>query len=108
MSKKNNGGMVYSTNPNYSYAEQAEATTPERQDLRIWLEKGGRGGKIASVIKGFVGKTSDLEQLAKQLKTQCGTGGNAKDGDIIIQGDHRDKILKILSDMGHLAKKAGG
>jgi len=104
------GNMVYSTNPNYKIEDAPEESTPEPSDqnLRIWLEKGGRGGKVASVIKGFIGSKEDLKTLSKKIKTSCGTGGSAKDGEIIIQGDHRDKILKILSNAGYKAKKAGG
>ena len=104
------GGMVYSTNPNYKPEEAPsnDETLPSgQQDLRVWLEKNHRGGKTATVIKGFVGSTEDLEALGKTLKTKCGTGGSAKDGDIIIQGDHREKIMTILSQLGYKAKKAG-
>jgi translation initiation factor 1 len=104
------GGMVYSTNPNYKPEEPeetADALTPSQQDLRVWLEKNHRGGKTATVIKGFTGSTEDLETLGKTLKTKCGTGGSAKDGEIIIQGDHREKIMTILSHLGYKAKKAG-
>ncbi len=105
------GGMVYSTNPNYQ-SENAdsinnETPQPGQQDLRVWLEKNHRGGKTATVIKGFVGSVDDLETLGKTLKTNCGTGGSAKDGEIIIQGDHREKIMTILSQLGYKAKKAG-
>lgn len=103
--------MVYSTNQDYEYdygTEQDETLAPEEQDLRIWLDKKHRGGKMASVLKGFVGSEEDLKELAKVLKTKCGVGGSAKDGEIIIQGDHRDKILTILNDLGYKAKKAGG
>ncbi len=104
------GGMVYSTNPNYkpeSTDETTESLSPSQQDLRVWLEKNHRGGKTATVIKGFVGSEDDLEALGKTIKTKCGTGGSAKDGEIIIQGDHRDKIMTILSQLGYKAKKAG-
>jgi translation initiation factor 1 len=113
MSKKKNkdGGIYYSTNPDYQpfdeYSEE-ETLAPQDQKLRIWLEKGGRGGKVASVVKGFVGSEEDLKDLAKLLKGQLGTGGSAKEGEIIIQGDHRDKMLKILTDQKYQAKKAGG
>lgn len=111
-SKKNSqGGFVYSTNPSYrpeSGDDAAEETpAPEHQDLRVWLEKNHRGGKTATVIKGYVGSQTDLESLGKTLKTKCGTGGSAKDGEIIIQGDHRDKIVTMLQQMGYKAKKAG-
>jgi translation initiation factor 1 len=104
------GGMVYSTNPNYKPEESDESNeslSPSQQDLRVWLEKNHRGGKIATVIKGFIGSVDDLETLGKTLKTKCGTGGTAKDGEIIIQGDHREKIMTILSQLGYKAKKAG-
>lgn len=104
------GGMVYSTNPNYkpeTSDESSELLQPSQQDLRVWLEKNHRGGKTATVIKGFVGSDDDLEALGKTLKTKCGTGGSAKDGEIIIQGDHREKIMTILSQLGYKAKKAG-
>jgi translation initiation factor 1 len=105
------GGMVYSTNPNYQPESDESANdgtpAPGQQDLRVWLEKNHRGGKSATVIKGFAGSADDLETLGKTLKTKCGTGGSAKDGEIIIQGDHRDKIMTILSQLGYKAKKAG-
>ena len=108
--KNQNGGLVYSTNPNYSPQEEEnsqETPAPSQQDLRVWLEKNHRGGKTATVIKGFIGKDEDLEQLGKMLKTKCGTGGSVKDGEIIIQGDHREKIMTLLSTMGYRGKKAG-
>lgn len=109
--KNISGDVVYSTNQNYDYdyGGGEEATiAPTEQDLRVWLDKKHRGGKTASVIKGFVGADDDLKDLAKLLKSKCGVGGSAKDGEIIIQGDHRDKIMKLLSDQGYKAKKAGG
>lgn len=109
--KNDNGGFVYSTNPNYKpdeEDEQFETPAPILQDLRVWLEKNHRGGKTASVVKGFVGKEADLESLGKVLKTKCGTGGSVKEGEIIIQGDHREKIVILLLQMGYKAKKAGG
>lgn len=104
------GGLVYSTNNNLPLnegSEEHETLAPNQQDLRVWLEKNHRGGKLACVIKGFVGKKEDLEQLAKTLKTKCGTGGSVKDNEIIIQGDHRDKIVAMLLQMKYKAKKAG-
>jgi translation initiation factor 1 len=104
------GGLVFSTNKNIDLSNQEddiETPIPGQQDLRVWLEKNHRGGKIASVIKGFVGKQEDLEVLGKTLKTKCGTGGSAKDGEIIIQGDHREKIVTLLQQLGYKAKKAG-
>lgn len=103
------GGLVYSTNKDLPQEETEKQETLEngKQDLRVWLEKNHRGGKIASVIKGFIGSDEDLETLAKLLKTKCGTGGSAKDGEIIIQGDHREKIMDLLIKAGYKAKKAG-
>jgi len=110
--KKNpkEGGVVYSTNPNFKIDVESEETAPElpdQQDLRVWLEKNHRGGKTATVIKGFFGKDEDLNDLGKSLKQKCGTGGSVKDGEIIIQGDHRDKIMNLLLAAGYKAKKAG-
>lgn len=104
------GGLVFSTNKNIDLSNQEddiETPIPGQQDLRVWLEKNHRGGKVASVIKGFVGKQEDLEALGKTIKTKCGTGGSAKDGEIIIQGDHREKIVTLLQQLGYKAKKAG-
>jgi translation initiation factor 1 len=105
------GGIVYSTNRDFDYQygnEEEDTLAPNDQDLRIWLDKKHRGGRLASVVKGFVGSDDDLKDLAKTLKTKCGVGGSAKNGEIIIQGDHRDKIHKILSESGYMVKKAGG
>ena len=108
--KKFGGNMVYSTNPDFftDDYEEEESLAPGEQNLKIWLEKKGRGGKTASVVKGFVGTEEELKRLAGELKSKCGTGGSAKDGEIIIQGDHRDKILNLLKQWGYGAKKAGG
>lgn len=106
------GGLVYSTDPNFkteSDLPALETLTPEKQPLRIWLETKHRGGKAVSVVAGFIGSDDDLQALGKQLKTICGTGGSAKDGEIIVQGDNRDKILQWLLKNGFkLSKKAGG
>lgn len=106
------GGLVYSTDPNFKMEEDAPDTQtlpPAQQPLKIWLETKHRGGKAVSLVAGFVGIDDDLQALAKQLKTICGTGGTAKDGEIIIQGDNRDKILQWLLKNGYkLSKKAGG
>lgn len=110
MSKKNRTGIVYSTNPDYIYIENQESepeTLPaEQQDLRIWLER-KNGGKVVTAVKGYIGTESDLEALGKQLKNTCGCGGSAKDGEILIQGDHRDKVLTWLLSKKYKAKKAG-
>lgn len=105
-------GMVYSTDPDFKYDteedSQAETPTPDRQDLRVWLDRKQRGGKTVTLVKGFVGTDDDLNELARLLKTRCGVGGAAKDGEIIIQGDHRDRVIEILVKAGYKCKKAGG
>lgn len=105
------GGLVFSTNPDFNFGlpdEPETALAADRQVLRIWLER-IKGGREATVVKGYVGPEADLEALAKQLKNKCATGGNAKDGVIIIQGDHRDKVLDFLLEKGFKnTKKAGG
>ena len=109
--KKRPSGIVYSTNPdfNYQYDDTPENETlpPSQQDLRIHLQS-LKGNKKLSVIRGFYGTADDLKELGKFLKTACGVGGSIKDGEILIQGDHRDKILGILQTEGYKARKAGG
>ncbi|MBO5465124.1 MAG: translation initiation factor [Alistipes sp.] len=104
-------GMVYSTNPDFEYtvqeSEQAETLPPEKQNLRVWLDRKQRGGKQVTLVKGFVGSEEDLSELARMLKSRCGVGGSAKDGEIIIQGDHRDRVVELLIAAGYKCKKAG-
>ncbi|MBR4951795.1 MAG: translation initiation factor [Alistipes sp.] len=104
-------GVVFSTNPDYKYetSAQEEATTlePSKQNLKIWLDR-LKGGRVATVVRGFVGSADDLATLGKELKKSCGVGGTAKDGEIIIQGDHRDRIVELLTKAGYRCKKAGG
>jgi translation initiation factor 1 len=104
------GGMVYSTNPNYSFEEneELESIPNSDQNLKVWLEKNHRGGKTVTVVRNFAGTNSELDHLGKQLKSKCGTGGSVKDGEILIQGDHREKVISILHSLGYNAKKAGG
>lgn len=104
-------GVVFSTNPDYNYetsneAEQ-ETLAPAKQNLKIWLDR-LKGGRVATVVRGFVGSDDDLSALGKELKKSCGVGGTAKDGEIIIQGDHRDRVLELLIKAGYRCKKAGG
>jgi translation initiation factor 1 len=109
--RSGSGGFVFSTDPDFHPFEEEtpEETLPnDRQVLRIWLDR-IKGGREATVVKGFIGPDTELEQLAKQLKNKCATGGNAKDGHIILQGDHRDKVLAFLLEQGFKnTKKAGG
>jgi translation initiation factor 1 len=111
MSKKNKPdtrGFVFSTDPNFRFEEEqtAEETLPaNQQKLRIRLETKHRGGKTVTLITGFIGKIDDLEELGKKLKSFCGSGGSAKDSEIIVQGDHRDKVLQWLLKNGYTQTK---
>jgi translation initiation factor 1 len=113
MSKKDKTrvNVVYSTNPNFSYENEEENTNetlpPQQQNLKLFLDRIG-GGKMVTRVSGFAGTEEDLNELAKTLKQKCGVGGNAKDGNILIQGDNREKLLEILIKAGYKAKKAGG
>lgn len=113
MSKnKSNSPFVFSTDPNFKFDDSAEAMQtlpPAEQKLRLQLETKHRGGKMATVVMGFAGTENDLEALGKKLKSFCGTGGSAKDGEIIIQGDHREKMLQWFLKNGYKnVKKSGG
>ena len=111
MSKKrsNSSGLVYSTDPNFKLPEEenndVETLVPSQQNLRIRLDAKQRAGKVVTLIQGFEGKQADLEELGKKLKSFCGTGGSVKDGEIIIQGDNRDKILSWLNKQGFCKAK---
>lgn len=104
-------GVVFSTNPDYKYETTAEAEAetldPSKQNLKVWLDR-LKGGRVATVVRGFVGSYDDLSALGKELKKSCGVGGTAKDGEIIIQGDHRDRVIDLLTKAGYRCKKAGG
>jgi translation initiation factor 1 len=109
MSKKkfDTGGLVYSTDPNFSVEEEKEeqeTLSISEQKLKVKLDTKQRAGKVVTLVEGFIGKLSDLENLGKQLKTKCGTGGSAKDGQIIIQGDYKIKVIENLQKMGYSVK----
>jgi translation initiation factor 1 len=105
--KEKRSAFVYSTDPNFKLEEEAsaqETLPPQEQVLRIQLETKHRAGKTVTVVLGFVGLEDDLTQLGKDLKNHCGTGGSAKDGEIILQGDHREKVRQWLQKKGYKTK----
>jgi translation initiation factor 1 len=105
-------GTVYSTNPDFQYESTAENESetlpPNKQDLRVQLDKKQRNGKKATLITGFIGTDDDLKELARKLKTKCGVGGSAKDGEILIQGDFCNKVIEILKTENYKVKRSGG
>lgn len=106
--RKNNSGIVYSTDPDYSFGEdtgEGMDLQPSEQKLRVYLETKHRAGKSVTVVSGFRGEGQDLEDLGKKLKVLCGTGGSVKEGLIIIQGDHRARITESLLKMGYSTVK---
>lgn len=111
MSKKNKPdakGFVYSTDPSFSFEEEKndrQTVLPALQKLRLWLDTRQRAGKAVTLVTGFVGSEKDLEDLGKKLKSYCGTGGSAKDNEIIVQGDQRDKVLQWLLNQGYKQTK---
>jgi len=114
MSKKNKNinGIVYSTNPDFSYQFVQNKTTntlpSQQQNLKVFLDKKQRAGKSVTLITGFIGTEEDINALGKKIKTKCGVGGTVKDNEILIQGDFRDKIIGLLQTEGYKVKKAGG
>lgn len=106
---KNREGVVYSTREDFEYEsagkEEQVTLPPQQQHLRAQLDKNGRAGKQVTLVTGFVGSKDDLETLTKLLKTKCGVGGSAKDGEIILQGDLRDKVVQALLKEGYKAKR---
>ncbi len=110
MSKKNkpdSRGFVYSTDPHFSFeTEQSNTETlpPEQQKLKVRLDTKHRAGKAVTLIEGFIGREEDLQDLGKKLKSFCGSGGSAKDGEIIVQGDQREKVMKWLLKNGYIIR----
>lgn len=107
--RKKRIGVVYATNPDYEYSddsqEEADTLPKNLQKLRLNMERAGRGGKTVTLVKGFVGSDKDINVLCKLLKQKCGVGGSVKDGEIIIQGDHRQRLVDILKKEGYTQTK---
>lgn len=107
--RKKRVGVVYSTNPDYEYSddslEETSTLSKNQQKLRLNMERAGRGGKTVTLVKGFVGTEEDINALCKLLKQKCGVGGSVKDGEIIIQGDHRQRLVEILKKEGYTQTK---
>lgn len=101
--------MVYSTNPDFNYEtegnEEQETLPPTQQKLRVNIERKNRGGKVATIVTGFVGTEEDLKALGKSLKTRCGVGGSAKEGEIIVQGDFKTRVIELLKQDGYTQTK---
>lgn len=105
-------GTVFSTNPDFNYNydnnEEEDTLPPSEQLLYVSIDRKQRKGKSVTLIEGFVGKDDDLKDLAKMLKQKCGVGGSAKEGEIIIQGEFRDKVIDLLEKSGYKTKRKGG
>ena len=102
-------GVVFSTNPDFAYEEETEEEVetlePGKQNLIVSIDRKGRAGKQVTLVTGFIGTSDDLAELGRTLKVKCGVGGSAKDGEIAIQGDFRDRIVTLLKNMGYKAKR---
>lgn len=110
--KNNRIDVVYSTDPDFNYDEEQhneeETLPPSKQKLYVSLDRKMRKGKTVTLIEGFTGNSDDLETLGKSLKSKCGVGGSAKDGEIILQGDHREQVIRLLEADGYTTKRKGG
>jgi len=109
--KSNNKSFSYSTNPDYEpeYESNEDAyLDPNEQTLEVHIEKKHRGGKVATLVKGYIGSSDDLKDLSKKLKSACGVGGSVKDGEILIQGEKREKVMEVLKKEGFQVKRVGG
>lgn len=111
--RNNRDGIVYSSDPDFEYQydddDQAEEVAPEDQNMRVLIDRKQRRGKEVTLVTGFAGPTDRLKELGKFLKSKCGVGGTVKEGEIIIQGNHRDKVVQLLLDKGYRkTKKSGG
>lgn len=109
MKKNKKNRVVYSTNPDFVFKndEQQDSISNAEQQLEVWIDRKNRGGKSVTLVKGFIGRSEELKDLGKILKSKCGVGGSCKNGEIIIQGNFRDKIMKILTSMGFKNKRVG-
>lgn len=111
VNKKKRTGVVFSTNPDFQYNDNEnnndnnETLPKQQQKLRLSMERAGRGGKTVTIVRGFVGSDADLEELGKWLKQRCGVGGSVKDGEVIIQGDHRTRLVEMLKKEGYTQTK---
>jgi len=112
MAKKKKINVVYSTNPDFAYdfnePEESETLDASQQSLYVSIDRKKRAGKEVTLVEGFVGQSEDLKGLAKVLKGKCGVGGSVKDGEILIQGNFKEKVYNLLKDLGYSVKKKGG
>ncbi|MCO4815366.1 MAG: translation initiation factor [Flavobacteriales bacterium] len=112
MAKKKKINVVYSTNPDFEYdfneSEESETLDASEQSLYVSIDRKKRAGKEVTLVEGFVGQSEDLKALAKVLKSKCGVGGSVKDGEILIQGNFKEKVYNLLKDLGYSVKKKGG
>lgn len=109
--KNTNSPLVYSTNPDFQFETEetnTETLAPNQQKLYVSIDRKQRGGKDVTLIEGFIGDEDDLKELGKKLKTKCGVGGSVKDGEILIQGNFRDKVIELLNQDGYQTKRKGG